>query len=111
MEYQSLPPALVALGWTVDRASQLNELGDRDWIPGRIVVEHRDRYRLLDSETEHQAVVSGRFRHEAREATDFPVVGDWVVFERPVASGPVVIHGVLPRTRVFARQMAGGGSS
>jgi ribosome biogenesis GTPase len=42
----------------------------------RIVEEQRGKYRVTDHDG--WVEVSGRFRHEAASAADFPAVGDWV---------------------------------
>ena len=50
--------------------------------------------------------MTGRFRFEAEEWSDFPAVGDWVLAS---IDGPDValIHSILPRTSVLSRKVAG----
>src|SRR6185436_12248254 len=50
---------------------------------------------------EIEAALSGRFRHEALEREDLPVVGDWVAIRDSV------IHRMLPRRTAFIRNAAG----
>ena len=61
----------------------------------RIVEEQRGKYRITDY---HDWVeVSGRFRHEAASAADYPAVGDWV----RVTDG--IIHERLERRSAITR--------
>lgn len=55
------------------------------------------------------AEVSGRLRHGAKGAADFPAVGDFVWLEGGAAQGNAVIQGILPRRSVFVRRAAGSG--
>jgi len=70
---------------------------------GRVLAEHRGSYVVGTQHGETSATVSGRFRHEALMAEDFPAVGDWVAL-KPVEDGqPGVIAVVLPRSTRFVR--------
>lgn len=99
------------LGWSDWRERHYVQLAQENLSPGRIAVEHKERYELWDACHEYSALVSGRFRHEAEAQGDFPVVGDWVLFEPPQSEGPGVIHTILPRRNAFTRQAIGGSSS
>ena len=66
----------------------------------RVVEEQRGRYRIA-GDAEGWAEVSGRFRHEAVTAADFPAVGDWV----GVDGG--IIHVRLERRGTVSRAAAG----
>ena len=46
--------------------------------PGRVLVEHRGSYVVGTADGDVNAKVTGRFRHDAALAEDFPAVGDWV---------------------------------
>jgi ribosome biogenesis GTPase len=76
-------------------------------IPARITAEHRDLYILAAEDGEHQARLSGRFRHEALLRSDLPTVGDWVAVELPENSEQAVIHGLLPRRSKISRKEPG----
>jgi ribosome biogenesis GTPase len=75
--------------------------------PGRILVEHKGSYVVATEDGDRDASVSGRFRHEAAVAEDFPAVGDWVVVSAQESGGSGVIHAVLPRATRFARPARG----
>jgi ribosome biogenesis GTPase len=73
--------------------------------PGRIVVQQRDGYLVATDEGELRAKVSGRLRHEAREA-GHPAVGDWVALSLNLAESSATIHAILPRRTAFLRREA-----
>lgn len=75
-------------------------------LQGRICAELRESYRILHSELELDARVSGRFRYAAASRLDYPAVGDEVLFEHP-ADGPAIVHEVLPRRSCIVRKAAG----
>ncbi len=103
--------SLRPLGWTPQLAARFESFAARDLAPARVARADRDRWSVLDgSGAPRVAVVSGRFRHEARGPGDFPTVGDWVALAPGSASDPAVIHAVLPRASAFRRQAAGGRS-
>ncbi len=54
------------------------------------------------------AEVSGRYRREAEEKSDFPVVGDWVAITPRQGDGRATIHGLLTRSSAFVRKAANG---
>ena len=87
-------------GWGPFFEEQLVRLERRDLLMARIVEEQRGRYRLA-GDAEGWAEVSGRFRHEAVDAADFPAVGDWV----GVDGG--IIHARLERRGTVSRAAAG----
>jgi ribosome biogenesis GTPase / thiamine phosphate phosphatase len=66
----------------------------------RVVEEQRGRYRVA-GDSEGWVEVSGRFRHDAARAADFPVVGDWVGVERGI------IHRRLERRGTVSRAAPG----
>jgi len=112
------------LGWTPFFAAQVASLGRSDLQFSRVVEEQRGQYRIA-GDIDARAEVSGRFRHDANTASDFPAVGDWVgvlggAAQRPAATisqngfGPahpnddrVVIHVRLERRSMLCRAAAG----
>ena len=84
-------------------SSQLN--------PGRVIAQHRDLYQVVTETGETLAEVSGKFRFEARDISDFPVVGDFVMLDNSSGSGSnAIIHEVLARKSSFERLAAGRGN-
>src|SRR3954452_1674540 len=87
-------------GWNPFFEHQAASLGRADLRFARIVEEQRGLYRIA-GDAEGWAEVSGRFRHEAVNAADFPAVGDWV----GVVGG--IIHVRLERRGKVSRAAAG----
>ena len=74
----------------------------------RITAQYRDLYKVVCENGEINANVSGKFAYNTDDQTKFPAVGDWVMIDRrDSASGYAVIHHVLRRKSVLARQSAG----
>jgi ribosome biogenesis GTPase len=88
------------LGWNSFFAAQAGSLARPDLGFSRVVEEQRGLYQVA-GDVDGRAEVSGRFRHDARTAADFPAVGDWV----GVSAG--IIHCRLERRSVLSRAAAG----
>lgn len=80
----------------------------------RVVAVHRDRWEVTTEAgtqtgagTPMTAVLSGRFRHDATEAADAPVVGDWVRATQDRQGDVIRIVGVEPRSGLLARKRPG----
>lgn len=77
-------------------------------FPARVTEQHRELYRVLCRAGEINAGVSGKLAYCADGQTDFPAVGDWVMIDRTDEnSGNAVIHHILRRQSLLARQAAG----
>ena len=76
-------------------------------LPGRVMIQHKDRYVLFTEQGEVSGNVSGKFRFEITGLQDFPAVGDWVAFETDSGDHSAVIHHVLERRSKFSRKVAG----
>ena len=87
-------------GWSPFFEHQAASLQRPDLRFARIVEEQRGLYRIA-GDADGWAEVSGRFRHEAASAADFPAVGDWV----GVDAG--IIHLRLERRGTVSRAAAG----
>jgi ribosome biogenesis GTPase / thiamine phosphate phosphatase len=92
------------LGWNSFFEAQAASLERRDLQFARVIEEQRGFYRL--GGVEGWAEVSGKFRHRAASAADFPAVGDWV----GVALPHPIVECVLPRRSVVSRAAAGRAS-
>lgn len=74
-------------------------------LPGRIVVQRREADLVVTDVGTLSARLSGRLRHEAREA-GHPAAGDWVAVSANAGEGTATIHAVLPRRTAFVRRAA-----
>ena len=113
------PATLEPLGWDPGWAAAYLAHDAAGRRPARVSASHRDAWTLIADDGAHEAVISGRLRHEALGVGDLPAVGDWVAATTSSAttssvpassatassddSGPAVIHAVLPRRTVFRR--------
>lgn len=74
----------------------------------RVTEQHRELYRVINECGEIDASVSGKLAFNADDQTSFPAVGDWVMIDRVEGStGKAIIHHILRRKSVLARQAAG----
>ncbi len=74
----------------------------KDFEPGRIVAEHKERYTVQTTHGEIEAEITGNMRFAAQDRRDFPAVGDWVaitVFDTQWG----IIHKIFPRSSVLMR--------
>lgn len=72
-------------------------------VPGRIIVQQREAHTVVTDGGKLSARLSGRLRHEAREA-GHPVAGDWVAVSANAGDGTATIHAILPRRTAFVRR-------
>lgn len=100
------------LGWNPFFSAQVASLARADLAFSRVIEEQRGLYRI-SGDVEGWAEVTGKLRHEAAAAADFPAVGDWVgidaVSERPNRGGVsrATIHCRLERRGVLSRTAVG----
>ncbi len=97
---------LTELGWTDDQAQNFASDRSNELEPGRIVRESRQRYTVETASGRHQARVVGRLIHHSEDASELPVIGDWVAL-RSDADHDATIHAVLPRVSKLSRKVAG----
>jgi ribosome biogenesis GTPase len=98
---------LTTLGWNGEFARHFESWRGQGLLPGRVGLEHQHIYRVYLEDGEPLAHVSGRFRHRARAASDYPAVGDWVAVQPRGEPQRAFIQGVLPRRSRFSRKVAG----
>lgn len=97
---------LADLGLTKELSGFIEEQDLSEFSIGRVTQEHRERYVVSDGEYEYDAEVTGNLRFTANSRSDFPAVGDWVVM-KIYGSDQAIIHKILPRRSVLARQAVG----
>lgn len=95
-------PDLAALGFTPERATQLQSHPGLD--PARVAGQHPNLLDLLTAGGPRRGTLAGRLRHEAQTPADLPAVGDWVAYD----AGTGVVHAVLPRRGGLARRESDG---
>ncbi|MDF1544553.1 MAG: ribosome small subunit-dependent GTPase A [bacterium] len=98
---------LEQLGWTQQWQELSNSSIINDMQVARVAQQHRERYVLLGEFGETSAEISGRFRFDSLNPSDFPVVGDWVGVQLLDPDSPAIIHSLLPRQTSLSRNAAG----
>jgi ribosome biogenesis GTPase len=98
--------SLYDLGWDDEFSACFEPYSKRGLRPARVIRQLRDLSLLLSERGERSGEVSGKFRHEAADRSDYPVVGDWVAI-KPTDDDIALIHAVLPRRGAFIRKVAG----
>jgi len=98
---------LEIFGWNDFFKARFAQYSNQGLLPGRVTIQHKDRYVLFTEQGEVSGKVSGKFRFEVSGLHDFPAVGDWVVFELDPDDQSAVIHHVLERRNKFSRKVAG----
>lgn len=75
---------------------------------GRVISQSRDLYKVAMAMKDVTAEISGKFRHNADDLSDYPAVGDFVMVDREDnRNGNAIIHHVLTRKSAFVRKAAG----
>jgi ribosome biogenesis GTPase len=101
---------LHVLGWNAHWRDLFLPFVSQSLVPGRVVVEHRDAYRIETESGERFGALAGRLRHRAERRSDLPAVGDFVAIRLPedqAGDGPAMVEAVLPRRTTFVRRAAG----
>ncbi len=73
---------------------------------GRVILEHRDRYRVKTSLSELDCELIGNLRYTLSDKSELPAVGDWVAISE-FDEGKALIHAVLPRYSTLERKAVG----
>lgn len=97
------------LGYTEEMEAYRVENGYAEFNVGRVILEHKERYIVLNNKGEYDAEILGQLRFNAEKRSDFPAVGDWVVFQE-FNEGQAIIHAILPRINCLERKSVGSES-
>ncbi|NJO17487.1 MAG: ribosome small subunit-dependent GTPase A [Thioploca sp.] len=99
---------------------ELRDIGWNDWFENqrvnfcsteqklaRIITVNRNRYLVRNEYQEFPATLTGKFRHLAKSAAEYPCVGDWVCIQNRDSNNEGSIQSVLPRKSFLCRKSAG----
>ncbi len=101
---------LTELGWLLYKRKQPTNSNDKSITNAnvaRIGIENKTNFVMHAESSELQGIIQGKFRHLAKSPSDFPKVGDWVIFEKLPNEDKAIIQKVLPRYSIIARKAAG----
>lgn len=76
-------------------------------IRARVITQEKGFYRISDGSEERLAEVSGRYRYQVQNISDYPAVGDYVVATWPEDGSNSIIDTLFPRKSAFIRKAAG----
>lgn len=96
--------SLNAYGWSERLQCEFEPYAADGLVPARILVQHRNGYRLATAEGEVDGLASGRLLKATVEA-ERPCAGDWVVGEQ--RGDQIFVQHVLPRSTAFIRKASG----
>lgn len=74
---------------------------------GRITAQEKGFYKVVSGSGEKLAEVSGKFRYNATQPSDFPAVGDFVMIDWNDDNSNAIIQHVLHRKSCITRKNAG----
>jgi ribosome biogenesis GTPase len=78
-----------------------------DALPvARILAEHKEAYRVKNTDGEYLAKITGKQMFNALSREDYPAVGDWVEIT-DLGEQQAVIHKILPRKTIIKRKASG----
>ena len=95
------------LGWNDFFEENFRNYADQGYSAGRVYLENRRSFWLYTESGEIKADVSGRMIYHSALRSDFPAVGDWVVFRLQEDKSKAIIHAILPRSSKFSRKVPG----
>jgi ribosome biogenesis GTPase len=95
------------LGWNNFFEENFRNCADQGYGVGRVYLENRRSFWLYTKVGEIKADVSGKMVYQADSRSDFPAVGDWVVFRFQEDKSKAIIHAILPRKSKFSRKVPG----
>lgn len=92
-------------GWNEFFEDQLSNFKMDEFTAGRVSRENKNNFILLTEHGEITAELSGKFLFNAESKSDFPAVGDWVLFRHLPAEQKGIIEIVLERKSKFSRKV------
>ncbi|WMT38850.1 ribosome small subunit-dependent GTPase A [Paenibacillus sp. D2_2] len=103
---------LEAFGWTTEWQPKWRNIAEQYSIkgqiePARIVADHGQKYEIRSERGTSWATLSGKARLKASEQRSYPGVGDWVAVKMMNEGDDAIIHEIVDRKSLIARQAAG----
>lgn len=102
---------LTDLGWNSYFDNQFDNDQSTDHFAGRVITVQKSVYLVHDGNRVYSAKTAGSFDHKAETKSNFPVVGDWVVFKWNPGDEYAIIHQLLNRQNDISRVAAGTSNS
>lgn len=93
-------------GWNEGWEEKFLDFAGKGLRPARVLAQHRHSYSLWTAFGDADAEIAGSLLYRA-EASDLPVVGDWVAMRQYAPTDLAIITAVLPRKTKFSRKASG----
>ena len=93
-------------GWDNFFEEQMDNFSKEEYSAGRVAIENKSNYLLYTEEGEITGEVSGKFHFKNDTSSQFPAVGDWVIFRPVPGEKKATIEFVLERKNKFSRKAA-----
>lgn len=94
------------LGYSEFFSNKLGEI-ENSFSIGRIVKVNKESYDISDGEREYFGKLTGNLIYSSINPEDFPIVGDFVLFQNFESDSLALIHRVLDRRTLLKRKSAG----
>ena len=91
------------LGYDDFYESQWKSLGSENTFLARVISEHKEAYKVRNSDGEYLAKITGRQMFNAVTRADFPAVGDWVAIT-VVDEDKAIIQKILTRKTILQKK-------
>ncbi len=76
-------------------------------IPGRVIADSSQLYRVYTEKGEGPAVLTGSLLNTLAGRADYPAVGDWLLVDTEAGHQHWIIRSILPRYSSLVRKVAG----
>jgi ribosome biogenesis GTPase / thiamine phosphate phosphatase len=91
------------LGFNAQLVSYIQSNNLAQFEIGRVVRESKKKYIVKTEIGNFHSQISGNLRHTAKNRSDYPAVGDWVLIKTK-EHNTAIIHHILPRKTIIERQ-------
>lgn len=93
------------LGWNDFFQTQYQECENEEFVPARVIAQHKGKYQVYTSDGERTAQLAGSFSYHNTLQKQYPAVGDWVLIRFVENFEGVIIQDVLDRQNYFSRKL------
>jgi len=90
-----------------DFYSENLNIDEIDLLVGRVIRVDKENYRISDGENEYNGKLTGNLIYSSDVPEDFPVTGDFVLYQNFENDSLAIIHKILKRKSLLKRKAAG----
>lgn len=93
------------LGWNDYISKDLNI--DSYNALGRVITVDRELFTISTGKESFKAKISGKIIYKSTDSSDYPCVGDWVIYKKELEDDLGIIQSVIDRKSIIRRKIAG----